>query len=177
MTDRKPSAALVPRDANERKRQDRGRPAVCGSRCCADRRWRYRCLCAMDTKFVDKNAVCAFTQALAVNKRIRRGTGQLPAVVRGSWTDTSMRRSYLICVCSGTNLRRLAHLQPGFVCMGRQLCSVYGHSDASMAGQQLGSSTQKRRTISCLKKCYLVSELPDSLMTSLHFCNCWGQSR
>ena len=101
-------------NGNDRTADDR---AVCGSRCCAHRRWRYRCSCAMDTRFVDKNAVCAFTQALAVNKRIRRGTGQLPAVVRGSWTDTSMRRSHLICVCSGTNLRRLAHLQPGFVCM------------------------------------------------------------
>ncbi|KAL0035118.1 hypothetical protein WJX79_001509 [Trebouxia sp. C0005] len=59
-------------------------------------------------------------------------------------------------------LGRLAHLQLGSARLGRQVCSVYGHSNASVAGSAVGSSTQKRRTILPQKRC-LVSEPLSSL--------------
>ena len=78
----------------------------------------------------------------------------------------------LLCVSSGTNDTALRR-QVGSVRLGKQVCSAYALSSVSMAGSAVGSSTQKRRAISCLKKCCLVSEL----RCSLEFCNCWGQSR
>jgi len=64
-----------------------------------------------------------------------------------------------LCVSSGTNDTALRRIQVGSVRLGKQVCSAYGLSSVSMAGSAVGSSTQKRRAISCLKKCCLVSEL------------------
>lgn len=55
----------------------------------------------MEAKFIDKKAVCTFTQAGALNKQFRRGTGHCAGfrqLLRISWTDTATRRSYLFCV-------------------------------------------------------------------------------
>ena len=55
----------------------------------------------MEAKFIDKKAVCAFTQAGALNKQFRRGTGRCASfrqLLRICWTDTATRRSYLFGV-------------------------------------------------------------------------------